>query len=218
MMQIDSNGHGAASENEAGHARSPLPNLPPQAGAGTNVPLHAFDSCGWLTDAEHIPSPNFDARATGDIELLVIHNISLPPGKFGGDGVQRLFTNTLDIDAHPYYRTIPKGQVSSHFYIRRDGRLIQFVSVLQRAWHAGASIWQGRARCNDFAIGIELEGSDFVAFTDAQYSKLHELTVALRAVFPIRGIAGHSDIAPGRKTDPGPCFDWLRYLAQLDVK
>ena len=177
-----------------------------------------IDSNGWLTGAERIPSPNFDERATGDIELLVIHNISLPPGEFGGDGVQRLFTNTLDLDAHPYYRTIPKGQVSSHFYIRRDGQLIQFVSVLQRAWHAGASIWQGRARCNDFAVGIELEGSDFVAFTDAQYSKLHELTIALRAAFPIRGIAGHSDIAPGRKTDPGPCFDWLRYLAQLDIK
>ncbi len=173
-----------------------------------------IDSNGWVMDVERIATPNFDARETGKIDLLVIHNISLPPGEFGGDGVQRLFTNTLNRDEHPYYRTIPEGRVSSHFYIRRDGQLIQFVSCLQRAWHAGASTWQGRTRCNDFAIGIELEGSDFVPFTDAQYAVLHELTQALRAAFPIRGIAGHSHIAPGRKTDPGPCFDWLRYLAQ----
>ena len=174
-----------------------------------------IDTNGWLAGADHIPSPNFDARAEGDIELLVIHNISLPPDEFGGDGVARLFTNTLDRDAHPYYRTIPEGRVSSHFFIRRDGQLVQFVSVLQRAWHAGTSVWQGRARCNDFSIGIELEGSDFVPFTDAQYRALHELSMTLRAAFPIRGIAGHSDIAPGRKTDPGPYFDWLRYLARL---
>ena len=173
-----------------------------------------IDSDGWLAVAEHIPSPNFDQRESG-IELLVIHNISLPPGEFGGEGVLRLFTNTLDRDAHPYYRTIPEGRVSSYFYIRRDGHLIQFVSVLQRAWHAGLSVWQGRERCNDFSIGIELEGSDFVAFTDAQYAVLHELTIALFAAFPIKGIAGHSDIAPGRKTDPGPCFDWQRYLTLL---
>ncbi len=174
-----------------------------------------IDASGWLSGAQWLPSPNFDARATGDIELLVIHNISLPPDEFVGDGVQRLFTNTLDRDAHPYYRTIPEGRVSSHFFIRRDGQLIQFVSVLQRAWHAGASLWQGRPRCNDFSIGVELEGSDFVPFSDAQYSVLHELTLALRATFPIRGIAGHSDIAPGRKTDPGPHFDWQRYLIRL---
>lgn len=162
-----------------------------------------------------MPSPNCDERPSGDIDLLVIHSISLPPDEFGGDGVQRLFTNTLDRDAHPYYRTIPEGRVSSHFYLRRDGQLIQFVSVLQRAWHAGASAWQGRTRCNDFSIGIELEGSDFVPFTDAQYAVLHDLTIALRADYPILGIAGHSDIAPGRKTDPGSYFDWLRYLACL---
>ncbi|MFA6970983.1 MAG: 1,6-anhydro-N-acetylmuramyl-L-alanine amidase AmpD [Gallionella sp.] len=177
--------------------------------------MRAFDSDGWLVGVDHVPSPNFDERAAGDIDLLVIHNISLPPDEFDGDGVQCLFTNTLDLDAHPYYRTIPKGQVSSHFYIRRDGQLIQFVSVLQRAWHAGVSIWQGRTRCNDFAVGIELEGSDNVPFTDAQYAVLHDLTTALRAALPIRGIAGHSDIAPGRKTDPGPYFDWLRYLVGL---
>jgi N-acetyl-anhydromuramoyl-L-alanine amidase len=174
-----------------------------------------IDTNGWLTGCEHIPSPNYDERAAGDISLLVIHNISLPPDEFGGDGVQRLFTNTLDLDAHPYYRTIPTGQVSSHFYIRRDGQLIQFVSVLQRAWHAGASVWQGRARCNDYSIGIELEGSDFVPFTDAQYAVLHHLTHELRAALPIRGIAGHCHIAPGRKTDPGPYFDWRRYLTRL---
>ncbi len=174
-----------------------------------------IDAEGWLAGAERVPSPNCDERAAGDIDLLVIHNISLPPDEFGGDGVQCLFTNTLDRNAHPYYRTIPEGRVSSHFYIRRDGQLIQFVSVLQRAWHAGASAWQGRARCNDFAIGIELEGSDNVPFTDAQYVALDALTQALRAALPIRGIAGHSDIAPGRKTDPGPYFDWLRYLTRL---
>lgn len=177
-----------------------------------------IDADGWLAEVEHLPSPNFDAREAGGIELLVIHNISLPPGEFGGDGVERLFTNTLNLDAHPYYRTIPEGRVSSHFYIRRDGQLIQFVSALNRAWHAGISSWQGRARCNDFSIGIELEGSDFVPFSEAQYATLHELTLALRSAFEIRGIAGHSHIAPGRKTDPGPFFDWLRYLTKLHVK
>lgn len=173
-----------------------------------------IDEQGYLDVAGQIPSPNFDERA-GEIELLVIHNISLPPDEFGGMGVQQLFTNSLNRDEHPYYRTIPEGRVSSHFYIRRDGQLIQFVSVLKRAWHAGLSVWQGRSRCNDFAIGIELEGSDNQPFSDAQYAVLHELTLALRAAFPIKGIAGHSHIAPGRKTDPGPHFDWLRYLAQL---
>lgn len=174
-----------------------------------------IDANGWLNGEEHLPSPNFDEREAGNIDLLVIHNISLPPDEFGGDGVQRLFTNTLDRSAHPYYLTIPEGRVSSHFYIRRDGQLIQFVSVLQRAWHAGVSSWQGRSRCNDFAIGIELEGSDNVPFTDAQYTVLHKLTIALRAALPVKGIAGHSDIAPQRKTDPGPYFDWLRYLTKL---
>jgi N-acetyl-anhydromuramoyl-L-alanine amidase len=174
-----------------------------------------IDADGWLTDIERIPSPNFDARGSDDIALLVIHNISLPPDEFGGDGVLRLFTNRLDVSAHPYYQTLVNVHVSSHFFIRRDGHLIQFVSVLQRAWHAGVSSWQGRERCNDFSIGIELEGSDFVPFTEVQYAKLHELSLILRAAFPIRGIAGHSDIAPNRKTDPGPCFDWLRYLSRL---
>lgn len=174
-----------------------------------------IDANGYLAGGEICLSPNYDARAPDDVCLLVIHNISLPPDEFGGDGVARLFTNTLDRDAHPYYKTIPEGRVSSHFFIRRDGQLIQFVSVLQRAWHAGVSSWQGRERCNDFSIGIELEGSDNVPFTDAQYAMLHTLTIALRKAFPIRGIAGHSHIAPGRKTDPGPYFDWQRYLTRL---
>jgi len=177
-----------------------------------------IDDSGWLVSAERILSPNFDARASGDISLLVIHNISLPPDEFSGDGVEQLFTNTLDRSEHPYYQTIPQGRVSSHFYIRRDGKLIQFVSCLQRAWHAGVSQWQGRPSCNDFAIGIELEGSDNQAFANVQYAVLDELTRALRAIYPIKGIAGHSHIAPGRKTDPGPYFDWQRYLGGLSKK
>ncbi len=174
-----------------------------------------IDTDGWLAGCKHVHSPNCDDRPAGDIVLLVIHSISLPPNEFGGSGVQRLFTNTLDADAHPYYQAIAGLHVSSHFYIRRDGEIIQFVSCLERAWHAGLSVWQVRARCNDFSLGIELEGSDFVPFTDAQYTVLHDLTVALRDAYPIRGIAGHSHIAPGRKTDPGPHFDWLRYLTRL---
>lgn len=173
------------------------------------------DDRGWLTGAEHIPSPNCDDRPGGEISLLVIHNISLPPEQFGGDGVQRLFTNTLDLDAHPYYQTIAGLKVSAHFFICRDGRLIQFVSCLQRAWHAGVSCWQGAERCNDYSIGVELEGSDSVPFTDVQYIVLRRLTSALRECYSLRGIAGHSDIAPQRKTDPGPYFDWLRYLIGL---
>lgn len=170
---------------------------------------------GWLTGAEHIPSPNCDERPTGEVSLLVIHNISLPPDQFGGDGVQRLFTNTLDPSEYPYYQTIAGLKVSAHFFIRRDGHLIQFVSCSQRAWHAGASSWQGAHRCNDYSIGIELEGSDCTPFTDAQYAVLRQLTRTLRARYALRGIAGHSDIAPQRKTDPGPYFDWLRYLTSL---
>ncbi len=177
-----------------------------------------IDDFGWLDSAERILSPNYDERAAKHVELLVIHNISLPPDEFGGDGVERLFTNTLDRNAHPYYRTIPEGRVSSHFYIRRDGQLMQFVSCLQRAWHAGISQWQGRARCNDFAVGIELEGSDHQPFSDAQYTVLDELTRTLRSTYPIKGIAGHNHIAPGRKTDPGPYFDWQRYLGGLSGK
>ena len=174
-----------------------------------------IDAQGLLVGGEYIPSPNCDDRPAGAIELLVIHNISLPPGEFGGDGVQRLFTNSLDINAHPYYQAIAGLKVSAHFFVRRDGRIIQFVPCLKRAWHAGESCWQGRPRCNDFSLGIELEGSDAVPFTDAQYDALHRLTMVLRAAYPICGIAGHSDISPQRKTDPGNCFEWARYLVAL---
>ena len=174
-----------------------------------------IDAQGLLVGSEYIPSPNCDDRPEGTIELLVIHNISLPPGEFGGDGVQRLFTNTLDAHTHPYYQTIAGLKVSAHFFVRRDGRVIQFVPCLKRAWHAGESCWQGKSRCNDFSLGIELEGSDAMPFTDTQYAALNRLTMALREAYPIRGIAGHSDIAPQRKTDPGTCFDWARYLTGL---
>ena len=174
-----------------------------------------IDSQGMLVGSEYIPSPNCDERPDTSIELLVIHNISLPPEKFGGDGIQRFFTNTLDVAAHSYYQTIASLRVSAHFLVRRDGGIIQFVSCLQRAWHAGESCWQNRSCCNDFSLGVELEGSDIQPFTDAQYSALNCLTAALRATYPIRGIAGHVDISPQRKTDPGPCFDWARYLTGL---
>lgn len=174
-----------------------------------------IDAQGMLAGGEYIPSPNCDERPGGEIGLLVIHNISLPPGEFGGDGVQRLFTNTLETCAHPYYQTIANLKVSAHFFVRRDGEIIQFVSCSKRAWHAGASCWQGRERCNDFSLGIELEGSDTTPFTDAQYAALTRLTLALRNRYPACGITGHSNIAPLRKTDPGPCFDWQRYLTGL---
>lgn len=176
-----------------------------------------IDAQGLLIGGEYIQSPNCDDRPSCAIELLVIHNISLPPGEFGGDDVRRLFTNTLDANDHPFYQTIAGLRVSSHFFVRRDGWIVQFVPCMMRAWHAGESCWQGRSRCNDFSLGIELEGSDAIPFSDAQYIALHRLTVALRKTYPIRGIAGHSDISPQRKTDPGACFDWLRYLAGLSV-
>lgn len=166
---------------------------------------------GWVRNIRHAPSPNHDERPDGaSIELVVIHNISLPPGEFGGDGVIELFTNRLDPAAHPYYADIHQLRVSAHFFIRRDGTLIQIVPCNRRAWHAGASNWQGRERCNDFSIGIELEGCDEQVFDDAQYATLNTLLAALGQTYPIRDIVGHSDIAPGRKTDPGPCFDWSR--------
>ncbi len=175
-----------------------------------------FDAQGWLVGARHVPSPNSDDRPPGSpVELLVIHNISLPPGEFVGRDVERLFANRLDCDVHPYYSTLRGLRVSAHFLVRRDGEIVQFVPCGGRAWHAGVSSWQGRERCNDFSIGIELEGTDSTPFSDDQYEALAELTRTLRRAYPIRGIAGHSDIAPGRKTDPGPCFDWLRYLCAV---
>jgi AmpD protein len=172
---------------------------------------------GWLAQVRRIPSPNFDARPPGTpIDLLVVHNISLPPHQFGGEAVIDLFHNRLDLDAHPFFATWLRGvRVSSHIYIRRDGELIQFVSCDERAWHAGASHWLGRVRCNDFSIGIELEGSDLVPFRDAQYATLAAVARELRAHYPIAGIVGHSDIAPGRKSDPGPFFDWDRFRSLI---
>jgi AmpD protein len=171
----------------------------------------SFDAEGWLAGARRVPSPNHDARPEGEaISLVVIHNISLPPGRFDGDGIVELFTNRLDPAAHPYYAGIAHLRVSAHFLIRRRGGLIQFVPCGARAWHAGVSNWQGRDRCNDFSIGIELEGTDDRPFTLAQYRRLATLIGKLRRAYPIADLTGHSDIAPGRKTDPGPCFDWQR--------
>ena len=142
--------------------------------------------------------------------LLVVHGISLPPGEFGGDGILQLFTNRLDPRGHPYYAAIADMRVSAHFLIRRDGELVQFVGCNERAWHAGESRWKGRTHCNDFSVGIELEGADDVPYAAAQYTMLARLVRALRRAYPIADIAGHSDVAPGRKTDPGPAFDWAR--------
>lgn len=164
---------------------------------------------GWLRGVRRIESPNYDARPEGvQVSLIVIHAISLPPDQFGGPGVIELFTNCLDPEAHPYYAAVHQLRVSAHFFIRRDGELIQFVPTAARAWHAGVSCWQGRERCNDFSIGIELEGCDTQAFEPAQYTALVALLRRLRRRYPGVAVAGHSDIAPGRKTDPGPCFDW----------
>jgi AmpD protein len=166
---------------------------------------------GRLDGVHRIASENCDARpADCAIELIVIHNISLPPGEFGGPGIIELFTNRLDPNAHPYYREIAGHKVSSHFLIRRDGEIIQFVPCGKRAWHAGESSWLRRSHCNDFSVGIELEGADDLPFEDVQYEKLTELVRALKEKYPIADIVGHSDIAPGRKTDPGPYFDWGR--------
>jgi len=173
-----------------------------------------FDALGWHAAARRVPSPNCDARPMGEaICLVVIHNISLPPGRFGGDGIEALFCNRLDPAAHPYYAGIAHLRVSAHFLIRRRGELIQFVPCAARAWHAGVSSWRGRQRCNDFSIGIELEGTDERPFTEAQYRRLATLLRALRRAYPIVAVTGHSDIAPGRKSDPGPYFDWQRLPA-----
>lgn len=175
-----------------------------------------LDAQGWFSGVRRLSSPNCDARPAGNPKtLLIIHSISLPPEKFEGDAVERLFTNTLNFDEHPYYAQLRGVKVSSHFFIRRNGELIQFVSCQCRAWHAGASLWRGKSRCNDFSIGIELEGSDSVPFTDIQYKKLLYLTRRLLRVYPISEIVSHADVAPERKTDPGPCFDWPRYKNAL---
>lgn len=169
------------------------------------------DERGWLPGVRRVHSPNSDARPAGTpVDLIVIHAISLPPDQFGGPGILELFTNRLDPEAHPYYAAIEGLRVSAHFLIRRDGEVVQFVSCAQRAWHAGVSSWRGRSACNDFSLGIELEGCDTVAFAEPQYAALNRLLEQLRARYPIVDVVGHSDVAPGRKTDPGPCFDWAR--------
>jgi AmpD protein len=173
---------------------------------------------GLVEGVRFIPSPNCDERPAGcAIEILVIHYISLPPGEFGGSGIVDLFTNRLDPAAHPFYAAIAGMKVSAHFLVRRDGGLIQFVPCAKRAWHAGESSWKGRSRCNDYSIGIEMEGCGEAPFTDPQYEELAWLTRALRARYPIADIVGHSDVAPGRKSDPGPHFDWARYRGLLKI-
>lgn len=173
----------------------------------------------WLPGIHHTPSPNFDQRPDpGEVDLLVVHNISLPPGEFGGQQVEAFFQNRLDPDEHPYFEAIAGQQVSAHLFIRRSGEAQQFVALNQRAWHAGASCFEGQERCNDFSIGIELEGTDDIPYTDAQYRSLARLTREIRRIFPKitrQRITGHCDIAPERKTDPGPAFDWQRYMDSL---
>ena len=166
---------------------------------------------GWLRRARAVPSANFGSRpAAVAIDLIVLHSISLPPGEYGGDAIERLFTNQLDWSAHPYYETIRGVAVSAHFLIRRDGELVQFVSADERAWHAGASSWDGREGCNDFSIGIELEGLEGQPFEDEQYAALAALLASLAERYPIQAVAGHEHVAPGRKEDPGAGFDWAR--------
>ncbi|HEU4601959.1 MAG TPA: 1,6-anhydro-N-acetylmuramyl-L-alanine amidase AmpD [Steroidobacteraceae bacterium] len=174
---------------------------------------------GLLLDALYIPSPNYDARPEGmRPELIVVHGISLPPGEFGGPWIEALFSNRLPADVHPYFATIASLRVSSHLLIRRSGEIVQFVPFSQRAWHAGQSSYEGRERCNDFSIGIELEGADDVAYEPEQYRSLTDAVIALcdaYASLSLERIAGHSDISPGRKTDPGASFDWVRFRAML---
>jgi len=181
----------------------------------TNTSFEKIDNDGTLAQAHQIASPNFDDRPCGcDINMVVIHNISLPPKQYGGNGIVELFTNRLDPNEHPYYADIHTAKVSAHFLIRRTGELIQLVPCTKRAWHAGVSQWEGRERCNDFSVGIELEGCDFEAFEAAQYQTLNALLATLKNTYPIQHIVGHSDIAPGRKTDPGPFFEWDNILGR----
>ncbi len=176
---------------------------------------------GWLTQARHLPSPNCDARPDGVVpSLIIVHGISLPPDEFGGPYIDQLFTNQLDWNAHPYFKQIEGMRVSSHVLIRRDGEVVQYVPFEHRAWHAGVSSYQGRERCNDFAIGIELEGADHLAYESAQYRELARVIAVLCRTYSSLSrerIAGHSEVAPGRKTDPGEAFDWPRLHAMLSA-
>lgn len=171
---------------------------------------------GWYARAAHLPSPNCNDRPAGlPVSLALIHSISLPPGEYGGDGIAQLFTNQLDWDAHPYYQGLRGLQVSSHFLIRRDGELLQFVSCEQRAWHAGQSMFQDRGNCNDFSIGIELEGLEGLGFEALQYRSLVHLLRDLAGSYPITHVVGHEHVAPGRKGDPGVGFDWAQLAQSL---
>ena len=185
------------------------------AGGGAAGRTPALDSAGdWFEDARRVPSPNCDPRPPGrGIDLIVVHGISLPPGEFGGPYVEQLFCNRLDPDTHDCFRTIANLRVSAHLLVRRDGSLVQFVALSERAWHAGESCFEGRTRCNDFSIGIELEGTDCTPYETVQYERLGSVCRALMHRWPAitaNRIVGHSDIAPRRKTDPGPAFDWQR--------
>lgn len=175
----------------------------------------SLDAAGWLhphPTVQHAPSPNHDSRpGRAVVSLLVLHNISLPPGEFGGDHVVQFFQNTLDFNSHPWFDNIRTLRVSAHFFIRRTGAIVQCVATTQRAWHAGGSRFRQRERCNDFSVGIELEGTDTLPYTSAQYRALRHLVHALRRRHPIRAVQGHEHIAPTRKTDPGPAFDWPRF-------
>ena len=174
-------------------------------------------SQGWLAGARKVASPNFNCRPeTAPLELIVLHNISLPPGEFGGGYIEALFTNALNPSLHPYFESIAHLRVSAHFLVTRLGEILQFVATDNRAWHAGESQWCGRSNCNDFSIGIELEGTDDQTYTDIQYLQLQKLVAVLKSHHPSLGegdIVGHCDIAPGRKTDPGASFDWQRLAA-----
>lgn len=173
-------------------------------------------AAGWLSSARAVPSPNFGPRPAGVVpSLLVLHSISLPPGVFGGPEIEALFTNCLDCAAHPSFEALRGLEVSAHFLVRRDGKLLQFVSTDERAWHAGQSSFRGRERCNDFSIGIELEGLEGGLFDDRQYLALGQLLPLLRGHYPLDAVVGHEHIAPGRKADPGPGFDWQRLRRQL---
>jgi AmpD protein len=188
----------------------------PHADATTRARGLAVEADGRVPAAAQIASPNCDDRPEDTaISMLVVHGISLPPGRFGGDAIERLFTNRLDPGAHPYFAAIAGLRVSAHFLIRRDGAVVQFVPCARRAWHAGESSWRGRTRCNDFSIGVELEGTDARPYTAAQYRSLGRLARALARRYPIVDIIGHSDIAPGRKTDPGAAFDWPRFARRV---
>lgn len=177
----------------------------------------SLDELGWLSDVTRVESQNFNDRPDGEISLLVVHGISLPPGEFGGDAIDALFTNRLDCAAHPYYERLRGVEVSAHVLIRRCGNLVQYVPFSKRAWHAGQSCFGGREACNDFSIGIELEGADDVPYTDAQYEQLNQLIHLIQHHYPAitaERIVGHCDISPGRKTDPGASFDWQRVTAR----